>query len=286
MSLMLGAALGMGLVLIWWSFYPQRPAARRRGVRRPGRLRRLLAEAGHQKVGVSGVVAAIVASAVVAFLLVMLLTAAVPVALCFALFASALPVVLLRWQAVRRRAVLREIWPDVVDHLRSAVRAGMSLPEAIMQLGTSGPAPLREPFVEFSRDYRAGQNMETSLRRLKERLADPVGDRIIVALTITREVGGSDLGRLLGTLAEFLRDSARTRSELEARQSWTVNAAKLAVAAPWIVVLLLSTQPDAAEAYRGMTGLMVLAVGLVVSFICYRLMLRIGALPEEDRVLL
>ncbi|MDS2171406.1 type II secretion system F family protein [Nesterenkonia sp. CL21] len=286
MSLLLGTALGMGLMLVWWSFFPRTATTRSRRGRRPGRIHRLLAEAGHQKVGASGVVAAIAACAVTAFLLVMLLTTAVPVALCFALFAATLPVVVLRWQAARRRAVLREIWPDVVDHLRSAVRAGMSLPEAIMQLGTSGPSQLREPFVEFTRDYRAGQNMETSLRRLKERLADPVGDRIIVALTITREVGGSDLGRLLGTLAEFLRDNARTRSELEARQSWTVNAAKLAVSAPWIVVLLLSTQPEAAEAYRGMTGLAVLAVGLVVSLVCYRLMLRIGALPEEERVLL
>ncbi len=128
--------------------------------------------------------------------------------------------------------------------------------------------------------------METALDRLKQRLADPVGDRIVISLTITREVGGSDLGRLLGTLAEFLRESARTRSELEARQSWTVNAAKLAVAAPWIVVLLISTQPDAAEAYRTMTGLMVLTVGLCVSVVCYRLMLRMGALPTEARVLL
>ncbi|GAA1171251.1 type II secretion system F family protein [Nesterenkonia xinjiangensis] len=286
MSLLLGTALGMGLLLVWWSFWPRRMDRPDRAGRRAGRLRRLLAEAGHQRVGVSGAVTAILACAVVGFLLVMLLTAAVPVALCFALFASSVPVVVLRWQAARRRAALREIWPDVVDHLRSAVRAGMSLPEALIQLGSSGPAPLREPFVEFSRDYRAGQNMQTSLRRLKERLADPVGDRIIVALTITREVGGSDLGRLLGTLAEFLRENARTRSELEARQSWTVNAAKLAVSAPWVVVLLLSTQPEAAEAYRGMTGLMVLAAGLVVSLVCYRLMLRIGALPEEERVLL
>ncbi|GAB3188213.1 type II secretion system F family protein [Nesterenkonia suensis] len=133
MSLLWGTALGMGLLLIWWSWWPRRPVRIRGGLRRPGRLRRLLAEAGHRRVGVSGVVTAIVACALVAFLLVMLLTAAVPVALCFALFAAAVPVVVLRWQAARRRAMLREIWPDVVDHLRSAVRAGMSLPEAIMQ---------------------------------------------------------------------------------------------------------------------------------------------------------
>lgn len=284
MSVALGLMLGVGLLLIWWSFWPM-PPRRPKGPRR-GRLQQLLAEAGHRRVGISGVITAMLGCALISGLAVLVMTTAVPLALCFAAFGSAVPIVVLRWQAKKRRAVLREIWPDAVDHLRSAVRAGMSLPEALMQLGTSGPEPLREPFEEFAKDYRSGQSVNTALAGLKQRLADPVGDRIVISLTITREVGGSDLGRLLGTLAEFLRDSARTRSELEARQSWTVNAAKLAVAAPWIVVLLISTQPEAAQAYQSVTGLMVLAVGLGVSVICYRLMLRIGALPTEARVLL
>ena len=53
---------------------------------------------------------------------------------------------------------------------------------------------------------------------------------------MAREVGGTDLGRLLRTLSAFLREDARTRAELETRQGWTVNAARLAVAAPWIVL--------------------------------------------------
>lgn len=285
MSLLLGLGLGLGLLLIWWSFWP---AARRmpRIRRQQWWLRRLLDEAGHQRLGISGVLSAVALCAGAGFLGVLLVTQAVPVALCFGGFSAALPMMALSWQARRRRAVLRELWPDAVDHLRSAVRAGMSLPEALMQLAYSGPEPLREPFVEFARDYRAGMSIDHALRRLKDRLADPVGDRIVVALTITREVGGSDFGRLLSTLADFLRDDARTRSELEARQSWTVNAAKLAVAAPWIVVLLLSMQAEAAEAYRDVSGMAVLAGGLVISVVCYRVMLRIGSLPKEERVLL
>ena len=112
-----------------------------------------------------------------------------------------------------------------------------------------------------------------------------MADRIVEALRLTREVGGTDLGRLLGTLAEFLRDSARTRSELEARQSWTVNAARLAVAAPWIVLALLSTRPEAVAAYNTAAGAAVLVGGLLVSGFCYWLMLRIGALPDDERVL-
>ncbi|WP_433874320.1 type II secretion system F family protein [Sinomonas atrocyanea] len=283
MSAALGLAGGTGLFLVWWSFWP-RPEPRVRK-REPGRLDVLIAQAGIHRVTPTGLVASSLGLSAFVGLLFFVVTGAVPVAICFGLFAGALPAGLVSWQARRRTAVLRELWPDVVDHIRSAIRAGLSLPESLMQLGYKGPEPLRGEFLEFAADYRSSGSFGLALDRLKERLSDPVADRIVEALRLTREVGGSDLGRLLGTLAEFLRESARTRSELEARQSWTVNAARLAVAAPWIVLLLMSTRPEAMAAYAAPSGFLVLAVGLGVSVVCYRLMLRIGALPREERVL-
>jgi tight adherence protein B len=212
-------------------------------------------------------------------------TTAWPVAACFGLFALWLPLTLLKWQARRRLALHRELWPDAVDHLRSAIRAGLPLAEALIQLGHKGPEPLRPVFVDFAADYRSGGSFDCSLDRLKARLSDPIADRIVESLRLARQVGGSDLGRLLGTLAEFLRESGRTRSELEARQSWTINGARLAVAAPWAVLLLLTGRPEAMAAYAQPIGLTVLGGGLVVSVVCYRLMLRVGSLPREERVL-
>ncbi|MDP9885492.1 tight adherence protein B [Sinomonas atrocyanea] len=283
MAAAMGLAGGVGLFLIWWSFWPL--PVRSSAPRPPGRLRRLIAQAGLQRVSPTALVLSSAGLGCFVALAFFVVTAAAPVALCFGLFAAGLPVGLVRWQAKRRAAILRELWPDVVDHLRSAIRAGLSLPEALMQLGYKGPEPLRGVFLDFAADYRSGGSFGLALDRLKDGLSDPVADRIIEALRLTREVGGSDLGRLLGTLSEFLRESARTRSELEARQSWTVNAARLAVSAPWIVLLLMSTRPEAMAAYARPTGLAVLLVGLGVSVLCYRLMLRIAALPEEERVL-
>ena len=95
-----------------------------------------------------------------------------------------------------------------------------------------------------------------------------------------------DKHALLDQLAERLHQSDRLahRAELEARQSWTVNAARLAVCAPWLVLLLLGTQPAAVAAYRSAAGGAVLLAGMVASVVCYRVMLRIGALPREKRV--
>lgn len=284
MTVAVGVALGIGLFLIWWSMWavPPRPQAARR---RAGRMEELLVRAGVERVSAGGLLAASGIVGVFVFLIAFVFTGTPAIAACFALFGSLSPIMTVRWRARKRTASLRELWPDVVDHLRSAIRAGLSLPEALMQLGEKGPEELRPAFREFAGDYRSGGQFEHSLDRLKERLADPVADRIVEALRLTREVGGTDLGRLLGTLAEFLRDSARTRSELEARQSWTVNAARLAVAAPWIVLALLSTRPEAVAAYNTAAGAAVLVGGLLVSGFCYWLMLRIGALPDDERVL-
>ena len=280
---LLGATTGAGLFLIWWSLWDSPHATPREA--KPNRLAGLLAAAGVEKVSVGGLLGSCAGLGAFVALLFFAVSGSWPIAVCFGLFTGWLPITVLRWRAKKRTALLRQLWPDVVDHLRSAIRAGMPLPEALIQLGDKGPEELRQVFREFGADYRAGGQFEASLNKLKNRLADPVADRIVEALRLTREVGGSDLGKLLGTLAEFLRDSARTRSELEARQSWTVNAARLAVAAPWIVLLLLSTRPEAVQAYNTAMGAAVLLGGLVVSLVCYSVMLRIGALPEDQRVL-
>jgi tight adherence protein B len=191
----------------------------------------------------------------------------------------------IRFRVRQRRSELRDLWPEVVDNLASGVRAGLSLPEALTQVSVRGPVELRRPFARFGEDYRATGRFYDCLDRLKVSLADPVGDRIVESVRMAREVGGNDLGRLLRTLSAFLREDARTRAELETRQGWTINAARLAVAAPWIVLALLSLRPEAVAAYNTMAGAVVLAVGGTCCLVAYRLMVRIGRLPEEERVL-
>lgn len=57
------------------------------------------------------------------------------------------------------------------------------------------------------------------------------------------------------------------------------------MAAPWVVLAMLSLRPEAVAAYDTTAGLVVLAVGGGVSLVAYRVMLRIGRLPDDQRVL-
>ena len=285
MGALVGLLFAVGVLLIWTSLTNlRRPAGAARGKRvRLGRD--VLDQAGFGSVRPSGLVAVSSAGAAAVFVLIAGISRSAHLGLVFAAGAAAAPAAVLRGRARRRRAALRDLWPDVVDNLASAIRAGMSLPEAVAALGERGPGPLREPFSRFGADYRATGRFDECLETLKGTLADPTADRVIESLRLARAVGGSDLGRLLRTLSGFLREDARTRAELESRQSWTVNAARLAVAAPWIVLAMLALRPEAVDAYDSTGGLVVLGTGAIVCVLAYRLMLAVGRLPVEERVL-
>jgi len=280
---LVGLLAGTGLLLIWQGF-TLRPSTSHRPVR-GDKIREMLAQAGLGGVRPLQIFGLQALIGVVVLLIVFVTTRTVSVSLIFGLFASYLPWIIVQRMRRRRRADLRELWPEVVDNLTSGVRAGLSLPEALSAIGARGPEQLREPFHSFGTDYRATGAFNESLDRLKAALADPVGDRVCESLRVAREVGGTDLGRLLSTLSAFLREDARARSELLARQSWSVTAARMAVAAPWLVLLLLTTQRETLSAYDTAAGTLILVAGAALSVVAYRLMVRIGRLPEDRRVL-
>ena len=279
-GLVLGLVAGMGLLTIVRAWTTDPGPARRRG----GALARTVAASGLDHVSPAGVVAASAACAIVVGFLVLVITA-VPVAAGLAgVFAGYVPVLLLRRRARIRAAAVARSWPEAVDMLASAIRAGMSLPESVTELARSGPVPLRPGCRAFASEYRASGSFASGLDALQDAMCDPVADRVIASLRIAREVGGSDLGVVLRTLSTFLREDMRMRSEIEGRQSWTVSAARMSVAAPWITLALLCTRPEAVRAYSSPAGAVILALAATLSVVAYRIMLRIGRLPSDRRL--
>ena len=242
-----------------------------------------LAQAGLPRVSVATVLVVSVVSAALAMAVTFALLPVVPLGFAAALVGLALPWVVITLRARQRRRVARLVWPDVVDQLVSAVRSGQSLPDSLGGLATSGPLATRDAFAAFEADYRATGNFGSCVTELKDRLADPTADRILETLRMSREVGGSELTTVLRNLASYLRQESALRSEVEARQSWVVNAARLGVAAPWIVLLLLATRPEAAAAYNSSAGVALIVAGLAVTVVAYRIMIAVGHIPEERR---
>ncbi len=282
MTVLAGLLLGAGLVLVaapW--LWPRGAATRRR--RGLDRLRERLGQAGLERVPVGGFAVVSILIGVALAAVVLSLVPVVALAVAAGTVGASIPAVVVSGRARKRRRLMRAAWPDLVDHLVAAVRAGQSLADAVTSLGDVGPSEIRGAFREFGRRVGTTGTIGGALDDLKLRLADPVADRIVETLRMSREVGGTELPSILRALAASLRQDAAVRSEVEARQSWVVNAARLGVAAPWIVLLMLASRSEAAAAYNSPAGMTLLAVGLAVTVVAYRVMVALGRLPDERR---
>ena len=287
-TLVVGSALGMGLWLVVLSLPPQAPLpVRGQSPRRVGgllgRVERLLEESGHANLDPRSFLAL---STVVSLALGSLVVLIVPIPALAIVVVGATAVLVrgyLARQREKRQQILRKAWPGVIDHLRAAIRSGSDVTMALCNLPNSLPRDIVVPVERFRADIERGIPTDTALERLGNILADPVGDRIIEVLRMAHEVGGWNLPSVLLDLQRSVRSDIAVREDASAQQSWIRSAANLAVAAPWVVLLVIGTRDQTITAYQSAQGTVVLLVGALVSVIAYFLMKSIGALPEPRR---
>jgi tight adherence protein B len=89
---------------------------------------------------------------------------------------------------------------------------------------------------------------------------------------------------ILRLLGNFIREDLALRREILVKQNWIKNSAHLSASAPWILLLLLSTQPSTSQAYATKTGVMILISGLLLTSLAYLWMNQLAKLPEQSRV--
>ena len=281
MSVVLPFVLALGVFLVFdgWTRTRQ-PRARVRS----NRFARWLRAAGLTEVRPLQFVLASGAVGLAGGALALVVIGSSGVAVVAMLAAAAAPFAYHRSRSRTLRAQRRRAWPDAIELLAGAVRTGDTLPAALGVVGDRGPIVLRPEFRGLVSDHRVTGDLVGALERMGERVADPVADRVVQTLVLAHRVGGRELGRVLRTLAAFVREDIAARREIEARQSWTVVAARVAAAAPWLVLVLVASRPQGARAFDSATGFAVLLGGALVTIVGYRLMVRIGRLPEEPRI--
>lgn len=223
-------------------------------------------------------------SAAVATALVALMTRSIVIALAFGALAAGISFVTVRTKSHINEAALIAAWPEVIDHLMSGIQSGLSLTESLAGLSTRGPEILRPAFVQFRATLYGSGDLTVAIDELKSMFSHHGSDQIFEALLISKTLGGSELLQILRTLGDFLRQDLALRREIDVKHGWIKNSAHISAAAPWILLLLLSTQPSTAKAYSTPTGAVILIAGLVMTAIAYLWMNRLGRLPQTPRV--
>lgn len=202
----------------------------------------------------------------------------------FSIFAIVITWAYMRKRERREAAQLLQVWPEVTDHLMSAIHSGLSLSEALVGLGTRGPEQVRPYFLAFHQELLTSGDFIRTAEKLKSRLNSHGSDQILEAVLLAKSLGGSELLQIFRTLGDFLRQDLALRKEIEIKHGWIKNSAHLSSAAPWLLLLLLSSQPGTAQAFAQPGGIVILFTGLLLTSVAYLWMGRLAQLPNPPRV--
>lgn len=179
----------------------------------------------------------------------------------------------------RGRALLTTRWPDFLALTRGRIAAGEPLPDAVRVAGRS----LGGGFEMLDRPW--GGSFGEGLREIQIEWGDPVADRVLTTLRVAVETGGAHVDSVLSSLALSLSDEIRLRRAHEAAIAQQQMTAGVALLAPWLILLLsLTTNPQAATEFSSQAGRLVLAAGGFATLLGYYLARRASQLSAPPRV--
>ncbi|SER91989.1 Flp pilus assembly protein TadB [Actinokineospora terrae] len=240
---LLGIGTGLGVLLIVLGWRGTTPRPRRIRDRTAGDQRRLIRVAVAAAAGVvTGVLTGWVVGAVLA-----------------GLAAWFLPRVLGRDPEHARRVARIEAIASWTEMLRDTLSAAAGLEQAVLASAPLAPAAIQAEVGELAAGIEGGERLSTALRRLGERLDDPVGDLVVAALLLAAEQPTRALGELLGSLAESARGHAAMRMRVDAGRARTRTSVRVIVGTTLVfAAALVVLNRDYMAAYGTATGQLVL----------------------------
>jgi tight adherence protein B len=168
--------------------------------------------------------------------LVLMVTGNPVIAVIIAVFVMAGPQVMLKLLRKKRLFKLVRQMPDGLASLAGAMRAGLSLPQALATLAEQQPAPFCQEFELVVRKQRLGMPLDQAMQELEARVPGTEMSMFVTAVRIAREMGGN-LSESLERLAETLRRKLAMEDKILAltsqgkMQGWIVGLLPVFLAA-------------------------------------------------------
>jgi tight adherence protein B len=136
-----------------------------------------------------------------------------PAMLCMAAMSPA-PFLWVRYKKQARMKAFAEEFPDALDLLVSALRAGLSFSAAMQIVAEESPEPVRSEFAITVEEQSLGLEFRDSLVNLTERV-DSIDLRFFVtAVVLQRETGGN-LAEVLENTSRLIRDRFRILGDIK-----------------------------------------------------------------------
>jgi len=231
------------------------------------RLRRLLEQAGMQlKPGKFVLITGVVA--LVSYLIVLQLSRSSLLAAVLGIAAGFIPIAVVIFKRQRRLRQFERHFPEAIDLLSRAVRAGHAFSTGMEMIGKELPEPVSGEFRTTFEEQNLGLPLREALFNLTERV--PLIDVrfFVTALLIQKETGGN-LAEILDNLAATIRERFKILGEVRIRTAQGRLSAGILIALPPMMLLLLrSVNPDYVKVlFEDTMGLIMMTIAVTLQII-------------------
>lgn len=147
------------------------------------------------------------------------------------------------WRVASRRSArverIEHQFPEALDLMSRAMRAGHAFPSAVKMVADELPAPLGRDFRILFDEMNYGVSANDALTRLAERVPVPDVSYFVVAVLIQRESGGN-LAELLDKIATIVRERLKLLGEIRTLSAEGKLSAIILTALPFGVGLAVN----------------------------------------------
>ena len=147
--------------------------------------------------------------------------------------AVAAPIFLVRLAQSRNQRRFLDIFPDALDLIVRAVRAGLPAPEAIELAAREVPAPVGSEFRRMLDETRIGVEVEDALQAAADRIRVPDFRFFVVSLLLQRRTGGG-IAETLSTLSTIIRQRKAVRLKARALTAEATASAMVVSILPFV----------------------------------------------------
>ncbi len=173
-------------------------------------------------------------------------------------------------------------WPHFIDEVAAGIRAGMSAPHAMFDAGKRLGANYAPLFLQSEREYTDGGGFLQALETLQVQIESRTFHQFASTMRLIHINGGTMVASLLSQLSRDVRASQQLIHEVRGRQAVTIVSAKVAVAAPWLVLLFTSSRAEVRKSFSEGTGLVVLIAVAIVTALSYMMMRSVAKIPALE----
>jgi tight adherence protein B len=214
---------------------------RRQNLTRP--LERLLTEAGMQ-MRVGTFLLMVVVAGLAGGVGIWVLTRLVFVSVGAGLLSATLPYLYVRRKRAVRLRTFEEQFPEAIDLISRALRAGHALTTGLGMVADEIPKPVGEEFRRLYDEQNFGMSLPDAMRAMARRV--PVLDaRFFVTAVLTQRESGGNLSEVLDNLASVMRERFKLKRQIRVISAHgRISAWVLAGLPPSLAGILFLLSPD------------------------------------------